>query len=218
MCQKQFHATPAHVYQNYQSQVRLMVKMRFLLGIASRIAETNGVVGFPQVRELLGTLAAQNTMVDALVHAMEIKGRMRGPYFVPDAHTLYSAQVLTQQLYAQVMITLRELAGGAMIMLPSSVQDFAHAELAALIGKTQQSPAASSEDRVKFFKLAWDAVGSEFASRHTQYEMFYAGANFVTKGHSFRTFDWDRCTQLVDRMLDGYSLGDELSPSKPLAA
>jgi 4-hydroxyphenylacetate 3-monooxygenase len=218
MCQKQFHATPAHVYQNYQSQVRLMVKMRFLVGIASRIAETNGVVGFPQVRELLGTLAAQNTMVDALVHAMEIKGGMHGPYFVPDAHTLYSAQVLTQQLYAQVMITLRELAGGAMIMLPSSVQDFAHAELAALIGKTQQSPAASSEDRVKFFKLAWDAVGSEFASRHTQYEMFYAGANFVTKGHSFRTFDWDRCTQLVDRMLDGYSLADELSPSKPLAA
>ena len=32
MCQKQFHATPAHVYQNYQSQVRLMVKMRFWSG------------------------------------------------------------------------------------------------------------------------------------------------------------------------------------------
>ena len=218
MCQKQFHATPAHVYQNYQSQVRLMVKMRFLVGIAKRIAETNGVVGFPQVKELLGSLAAQNTMVDALVHAMELKGRMHGAYFVPDTHTLYSAQVLTQQLYAQVMIALRELAGGAMIMLPSSVQDFANSELRALIDKTQQSPVASSEGRVKFFKLAWDAVGSEFASRHTQYEMFYAGANFVTKGHSYRTFDWDRCTQLVDRMLDSYSLEDELALSEPLAA
>jgi 4-hydroxyphenylacetate 3-monooxygenase len=218
MCQKQFHATPAHVYQNYQSQVRLMVKMRFLVGIARRIAETNGVVGFPQVKELLGSLAAQNTMVDALVHAMEIKGHRRGAYFVPDPHTLYSAQVLTQQLYAQAMIALRELAGGGMIMLPSSIQDFASPELRALIDKTQQSPVSSSEDRVKFFKLAWDAVGSEFASRHTQYEMFYAGATFVTKGHSFRTFDWDRCTQLVDRMLDSYSLGDELSLTKPLAA
>ena len=218
MCQKQFHATPAHVYQNYQSQVRLMVKMRFLVGIARRIAETNGVIGFPQVKELLGSLAAQNTMVDALVHAMEIKGRRYGAYFVPDPHTLYSAQVLTQQLYAQAMIALRELAGGGMIMLPSSIQDFASPELRALIDKTQQSPVSSSEDRVKFFKLAWDAVGSEFASRHTQYEMFYAGATFVTKGHSFRTFDWDRCTQLVDRMLDSYSLEDELSLSEPLAA
>lgn len=218
MCQKQFHATPAHVYQNYQSQIRLMVKMRFLVGIAKRIAETNGVISFPQVKETLGSLAAQNTMVDALVHSMEVKGRMRGDYFIPDGHTLYSAQVLTQQLYAQVMVTLRELAGGGLIMLPSSVSDFANGELRDLIGKTQQSPVASSEGRVKFFKLAWDAVGSEFASRHTQYEMFYAGATFVTKGHSYRTFDWDRCTQLVDYMLDSYSLEDELSNEKQTAA
>jgi 4-hydroxyphenylacetate 3-monooxygenase len=167
MCLKQFHATPAHVYQNYQAQIRLMVKMRFLVGIAKRIAETNGVISFPQVKETLGLLAAQNTMVDALVHAMEVKGRMRDGYFVPDGHTLYAAQVLTQQLYAQVMTTLRELAGGGLIMLPSSVSDFANSELRGLIEKTQQSPVASSEGRVKFFKLAWDAVGSEFASRHT---------------------------------------------------
>lgn len=218
MCQKQFHATPAHVYQNYQAQIRLMVKMRFLLGIARRIAETNGIIGFPQVNETLGMLAAQNTMVDALVHAMEVKGTMQGDYFIPDSHTLYSAQVLTQQLYGQVITALRELAGGGLIMLPSSVRDFAHDELRGLIGKTQQSPVCSSEGRVKFFKLAWDAVGSEFASRHAQYEMFYAGAGFVTKGHSFRTFDWDRCTGLLDRMLDSYSLADELASGKPMAA
>jgi 4-hydroxyphenylacetate 3-monooxygenase len=211
MTAKQFHATPAHVYQNYQAQVRLMVKMRFLMGIARRTAETNGTLAFPQVRETLGTLAAQNTMVDALVHSMEVKGRMHGEYFIPDRHTLYSAQVLTQQLYGQVIMSLRDLAGGGLIMLPSSIADFADPELRRLIGKTQQSPASSSEGRVKFFKLAWDAVGSEFASRHTQYEMFYAGASFVTKGHSFRTFDWDRCTQMVDTMLDSYSLDDELA-------
>ena len=218
MCQRQFHATPAHVYQNYQAQVRLMVKMRFLLGIAKRIAETNGVIGFPQVRETLGLLAAHSAMVDALVHAMEVKGEMRCGYFVPDAHTLYAAQVLTQQLYAEVITELRNLAGGGLIMLPSSVQDFADMELRGLIGKTQQSPAASSEGRVKFLKLAWDAIGSEFASRHAQYEMFYAGATFVTKGHSFRTFDWDRSTQLVDRMLDSYSLEDEVPGGRPIAA
>lgn len=218
MCQRQFHATPAHVFQNYQAQVRLMVKMRFLVGLARRIAETNGVIAFPPVREALGALAAQSTMVDALVHAMEIKGAMHGAYFVPDAHTLYSAQVLTQQMYAQVIVALRELAGGGLIMLPSSVLDFADPELRHLIDRTQQSPAASSEGRVKFFKLAWDAIGSEFASRHTQYEMFYAGATFVTKGHSFRTLDWDRCTRLVDQMLDSYSLEDEIERGALVAA
>ena len=101
MCQKQFHATPAHVYQNYQAQIRLAVKLRFLLGIAHRIADINGIVGFPQVREMLGQLAAEAGMVDAFVAAMEAKGTMHGAYFVPDRHTLYAAQTLTQQLYCQ---------------------------------------------------------------------------------------------------------------------
>ncbi|MFP6747147.1 MAG: 4-hydroxyphenylacetate 3-hydroxylase N-terminal domain-containing protein [Alphaproteobacteria bacterium] len=209
MCQKQFHATPAHVCQNYQAQVRLMVKMKFLVGLGHKITETNGTTNFPQVRETLGQLAAHGAMVEAMVQAMEVKGTMFGDYYVPDRHTLYAAQVLTQQLYPQVMTTLRDLAGGGMIMLPSSVADFANPELRDLISMTQQSPVLGSVDRVKFFKLAWDAVGSEFASRHTQYEMFFVGATFVTKNHSYRTYDWEHGKGLVDRLLDSYSLNDE---------
>jgi 4-hydroxyphenylacetate 3-monooxygenase len=218
MCQKQFHATPAHVYQNYQAQVRLVAKLRFLLGIGHRIAETNGIINFPQVRETLGQLAAEVGMVDGMVAAMEAKGRQQGRYFVPDRHTLYSAQVITQQLYGRFITAIRELAGGGLIMLPSSVDDFANPELAGLIDKTQQSPAADSRSKVKFYRMAWDALGSEFASRHAQYEMFYAGASFVTKGHSFRTFDWKRSSEMVDRFMSGYDLDAVLKDRKPAAA
>ena len=217
MCQKQFHATPAHVYQNYQSMVRLSVKVRFLAGIARRIADMNGIVGFPQVRETLGQLAAEASMVDALVAAMEAKGTKHGRYFIPDRHTLYAAQTLTQQLYPKLVNTLRELAGGGMIMLPSSVEDFQNPEIAALIAKTQQSPAATATDKVKFYKLAWDAVGSEFGSRHQQYEMFYAGASFVVKNHSFRTYDWAAAEGLLDRMLGSYALENDLERLKVVA-
>ena len=221
MCQKQFHATPAHVYQNYQAMIRLSVKLRFLAGIAHRIADTNGIAGFPQVREMLGQLAAEVSMVEAFVVAMETKGQPRGPYFVPDRQMLYAAQTLTQQLYAKIINALRELAGGGMIMLPSSVKDFNNPELARLIGKTQQSPAAGAVDKVKFYKLAWDAVGSEFASRHSQYEMFFAGATFVTKGHAYRTYDWKNAAALLDKMLSSYELADELTntsnPDSPRA-
>jgi 4-hydroxyphenylacetate 3-monooxygenase len=200
----QFHETPAHVYQNYQAQVRLSVKMRFLAGLAHRIAETNGLFAIPQVREMLGQIAAETNLVHSLVAAMEAKGSMVGDYYIPDRSTLYTAQVLTQQLYPVFAGRIRELAGGGMIMLPSSHADYDNEELRGLIAKTQQSPVASADERVKLFKLAWDAVGSEFGSRHQQYEMFYAGATFVTKGHSFRTFDWEAATGLVDSMLSGY--------------
>jgi 4-hydroxyphenylacetate 3-monooxygenase len=214
MVQRQFHATPAHVFQNYQCQIRLMVKMRFLAGLAIGVARTNGIIGFPQVREALGQIAAEAQMVDALVRSMEIKGHRVGSYFVPDAHTLYSAQVLTQQLYSKVVNSIRDLAGGGLIMLPSSVHDFDDPYLRGIIEKTQKSPVATSEERVKFLKLVWDAIGSEFGSRHTQYEMFYAGATFVTKNHSFRSYDWGGASGLVDRCLSSYSLEAELAHGK----
>lgn len=210
MVGKQFHATPAHVYQNYQCQVRLMVKLRFLVGIALKITEINGTNGFPQVREALGQLAAEAAMIEAWVNGMEAKGALENGYFIPDRSLMYGSQVITQQLYGKVLNTLRELAGGGMIMLPSSIHDFENPLLADIIAKTQRSPVCDAEERVKFFKLAWDAVGSEFASRHNQYEMFYAGASFVTKGHAYRNYDWNRASGLVERMLGSYSLEESL--------
>jgi 4-hydroxyphenylacetate 3-monooxygenase len=204
MTLKQFHGTPAHVYQNYQCQIRLLVKMRFLAGLAHRIAEANGIMAFPQVRETLGQIAAEVGLVDGLLHGMEAKGQHAGPYFVPDRHLLYSAQTLTQQLYPKVITAIRELAGGGLIMLPSSIADFDNPQIAGLIHRTQKSPVFTPQERVKFFKLAWDALGSEFASRHTQYEMFYAGASFVTRGHAYRTFDWSKCTSTVDKVMASY--------------
>ena len=68
---------------------------------------------------------------------------------MPHRHTLYAAQVITQKLYGKVISALRELAGGGLIMQPSSVRDFANPELAALIEPTQQSPAADARSKVK---------------------------------------------------------------------
>src|SRR5205809_964619 len=109
MCQKQFQATPAHVYQNYQCQVRLMVKLRFFAGLGRKIAAALGTDGLPQVRETLGQLAADAAMVEGMVSAMEIKGERWGAYFMPNRHMLYATLALTQQLYPRIITTLREL-------------------------------------------------------------------------------------------------------------
>jgi 4-hydroxyphenylacetate 3-monooxygenase len=156
-------------------------------------------------------LAAEVGMVNAMLSGMEASGSQLGEWYVPNKHFMYSAQVLTQDLYPRVIRTIRELAGGALIMLPSSVLDFANPEMTAIINKTQRSATMAPEQKVKFLKAAWDAVGSEFGSRHTQYEMFYAGARFVTCAHSFRTFDWKSAGGLVDALLSSYDVQSELA-------
>ena len=210
MCRAQFHDTPGHSYQNYQSQIRLSVKIKFLTGLAHRLTEAIGTTNIPSVREQLGYLAAQTSMVNAMLAGMEAEGSMRGEWYVPNKHYMYSAQVLTQDLYPRIVNTLRDLSGGALIMLPSSFHDFADPHIKRIIEVTQRAAKMTSEEKVKFLKAAWDAIGSEFGSRHTQYEMFYAGARFVTSGHSYRTFDWDGATGMVDGLLNTYQLADEL--------
>jgi len=208
MAQDQWHAIPTHVYQNYQCQIRLTVKLRFLLGLARKIADTNGITAFPPVRETLGQLAAEVTMVEGLVAGMEAAGNHYGQYWIPNRRMLYSAQVLTQQLYPNFIKTIRELAGGRLIMVPSSVSDLQSEVTANFVSRFQSSPVTDATGRVKLMKLAWDALGSEFASRHLQYEMFYAGAPLVTRGHAYRTGEWDAMTGMVDAYLNSYDLED----------
>jgi 4-hydroxyphenylacetate 3-monooxygenase len=205
MCRAQFHDTPGHISQNYQAQVRWVVKMKFLLAIARRITETIGTIKLPPVAEKLGQMSAQVAVAEGLLYGMEASGTQYGDFFVPNKNLVYTAQVYTQDIYPKFVNEIRELAGGGLIMLPSSAADLGLAEIAPYLAATQVSSREGEDayDRMKLMKLAWDAVGSEFASRHTQYEMFYAGAQFVTAGHSFRTYDWGGADDILSRVMDG---------------
>ncbi|PLZ02845.1 4-hydroxyphenylacetate 3-monooxygenase [Burkholderia sp. WAC0059] len=198
---RQWSDTPAHVYQNYQAQIRLSVKLQFLAGLAHRIAETTGSIDIPQVKGQIGRLAAQATLVEGLVSGMEAAALRVGDYVVPNAAMLYAAQTLTQELYPAFIQTIREISGGGLIMLPSSAADFENPAIAAMIDATQVSSATDSLGRVRLFKLAWDAIGSEFASRHLQYEMFYAGSAYVNHGNMYRHYDWPAALGQVDAAL-----------------
>ena len=194
---KIFHEAAGALMMAYHGTVRLQTKLNFLLGITRKICESGGIIGMPQIQQELGVLAAQALMAESMMLAMETKGTMVDGYFQPDRAMSAAARALCQDMYPAFVTTIRKLAGGGVIMLPSSEKDYGNPELADIISRTQYSAIGDAEDRVKLMKLAWDATGSEFGSRHTQYEMFYSGALFVSQAAAFRTFDWSKGTELV---------------------
>jgi len=211
LVQAQFHGTYAETLHSLQSQARLVVKMRFMVGVARRITETIGTINFPPVQQTLGWLSMKVTMVDAAFRAALHDPTEYNGYVVPRKETLYGVMAYTQDLYAKFLQEIKELSGGGLIMLPSSADDFAEPEMKSIIEQTQRSSVTDAEGRVKLMKLAWDAVGSEFASRHALYEMFYAGPPFVARDRCFRSFDWDSGTRLVDDLMASYSLEDSIT-------
>jgi 4-hydroxyphenylacetate 3-monooxygenase len=92
------------------------------------------------------------------------------------------------------------------IQLPASYKELIDDRTRDDMARYVQSPGYPVEERVKLFKLAWDVVGSEFAGRHHQYEMFYAGAPFVAKGYAYRNYGYEDAARAVDVFLGSYNL------------
>lgn len=203
----QFFESPAHALGNNQAQIRFATKLQFLAGLARRVTEMNGVVHLPPVQGELGEIAGHAATVQGLVYAQEANCVIdRNGVARPGPAELYANMTFQSQVYPRVLNKIRELCGGGLIQLPSSVADYDHPEIAADLERYVRSTDVPSRDRVKLLKLAWDAVGSEFASRHHQYEMFYAGAPFIVKGHMFRNYDFVEADRLVDSVMSGYDL------------
>jgi 4-hydroxyphenylacetate 3-monooxygenase len=204
---RQFFDTGAHVMGNSQAQIRFVVKLQFLLGLARKIAAVIGIDAIPDVQTKLGELASLASLVESAVLAAEYQAAPdANGMWRPQARALYGAMGLQAELYPRVLATLRELAGGGVLQLPASVKDMTDPDARDDIDRYVRSPGVSAEERVKFFKLVWDAVGSEFAGRHHQYELFYAGAPFVAKGYAYRNYGYEQPVADVEAFLASYTL------------
>lgn len=202
---RQFFDTGAHVLGNWQAQIRLSVKLQFLVGLARKIAAVNGIDRIPSVTERLGELASIAAIVESGVIAAEHTAAPDDAgFWRPGSRALYGSMGLQSEFYPRVIAILRELVGAGVLQVPASVADMRSTATRPDIDRYVRSPGVDAEERVKLFKLAWDAFGSEFGGRHQQYEMFYAGAPFVARGYAFRNYGFDQAVQEVEEFLAGY--------------
>jgi len=201
----QFSVTSAHVLGNTQSHIRSWAKLQFLVGLVKRCMDLSGRSANPETIAQLGDLATRVSLVEGMILAAETAAEPdRFGVMRPKDSLLYASQVFQQAMYPALLQQLRGLMGGSLIQLPSSVSELRAPEATADMERYVRWPKASGQERIKLLKLLWDAVGSEFGSRHLQYEMFYAGEPSSIQGREFRTFDWAAAEALVDRCLGAY--------------
>lgn len=203
---KQFFDTGAHALGNWQAQTRFMVKLQFIAAIAAKVTNMIGTDKIPGVQEKLGELAALVGSVESALLAAEYTAAPDDSgMMIPGKQALYCAMGLQSETYPRVIQILRDLVGGGVLQLPSSAQDLLSDVTRSDVERYVQSPGVSSEERVKLFKLAWDVIGSEFAGRHQQYELFYAGAPFVVRGvYTYRHYPYQKHVAGLDSFLSSY--------------
>jgi 4-hydroxyphenylacetate 3-monooxygenase len=204
----QFSETSAHTLGNLQAHIRFWAKLQFLVGLVKRISDANGQTAKPDIQALLGELAARVSLVEGLILAAEGKASL-DQYGVmrPDPAMVYANYIHQGAMYPEIITTVRGMMGGSVIQLPSSEGELMNAGTAADFDRYVRWPETPATERIKLLKLLWDFIGSEFGSRHIQYEMFYAGEPPVVRLREYRNFDWAGAQRLVDDCLGSYDLG-----------
>jgi 4-hydroxyphenylacetate 3-monooxygenase len=205
---------PASGFMNrytLQAATRLAVKFDFVCGLIAQALEANGTAEFRGVQAQLGELMAWGTLMWALSAALALDPQ-EGPggSVVPKAEFAVLVRLFGAMSWPKVEEVVAQTLGGSPLVTPSSSRDLRNEELRPLIDRFYRGSTGSAHDRIKLFKLLWDAVGSEFGARHTLYERNYGGNHEQVRldmlGFSRRRGRVDEMRALVQQCLDEYDL------------
>jgi 4-hydroxyphenylacetate 3-monooxygenase len=170
---------PASGFMNrytLQAGTRLAIKLDFVCGLIARALEANGTAEFRGVQAQLGELMGWGNLMWALTAALALDPQ-EGPggMKIPKLEYAVLVRLFGAMAWPKVEEVVGQTLGGSPLLTPSSAKDLQDEELRPLIDRFYRGSTGSAYDRVKLFKLIWDAVGSEFGARHTLYERNYGG-------------------------------------------
>jgi 4-hydroxyphenylacetate 3-monooxygenase len=187
-------------YSALQAVTRGMVKLRFLAGLASYLAETIGRDSALHVRAQIGELVANAEMVGALVRAGAQEVTWSATRAMPHRGLAAALWVFMPQAQRLAIEVIRQLSGSGLIMTPTG-DDFANPEIAVYLEIYLRGKNVAARDRVQLFKLAWDLIGQPFGSRQLQYEWFYAGDPYLSRARFYSSPVTNEYKAMVTRIL-----------------
>jgi 4-hydroxyphenylacetate 3-monooxygenase len=210
-----FYDTLAHTLGNAQAHIRLLAKLRLMLGVVQKVAEANGIAQIPAVRERLAVIAVRLGVLEGLIRGQEVEPHVvDNGYLCQNKQTMYATMAWSSEEYPHIVENVRELLGSAPFQMPADVSALADPAASEIFSEFTMLEGEALDERYKLMKLAWDLVGSEFANRHLQYEMFYAGPKHVTRGRASHFFGWPVAIAAAERALSEYQVErPEVAPS-----
>lgn len=190
---------------------RFAVKMDFLVGLLTRALEITGASSFHGVKSQLGEVIAWRNAFWALSDAMAKSSIPWNGMVRPDPHFAGAYRVLNQIAMPKVKNIIEQIVASGLIYLNSHAVDFKTPEISGYLDTyLRGSGGADAQERVKVMKMLWDAIGTEFGSRHELYEINYIGSNDATRQTNLfaaqGTGMLDECKAFAQTAMDEYDL------------
>lgn len=202
---------------NFQASIRLATKLDFCIGLLQHGTAATGTREFRGVQADIGELVAMRDLIWALSTAMAHDPEQGiGDSVVPRLQTAAAARLYMTNAWQRVRDIFERTLAGAPTYTVSGPADLASPELEGVIERYYRGTGMGGPERIKLFKLIWDALYSEFAGRHALYERNYAGNQDQQRLDALRWSqlrgDAARRDALVEACLADYDLTGWLAP------
>jgi len=155
--------TNAHTHMLHQNVVRRAAKSEFMLGIAVRMAQIDGV-NSAKTREQIVQMNATADRIRACISAAEADAALdKWGIMTPSRIPLDEAQQVFADQHPQMIETIRAIGSSNLVATPSE-RDL-DSPMRTDIDRYYAARDADARERVALHRLAWDATGSAFAGR-----------------------------------------------------
>lgn len=209
MCNAFYADTSAAVHMTHQVTTRTTAKTEFMLGLISCLTEAIGIEQFPHVQGDVAEAIVVLEQLRALVRASEADAELNAyGVMTPKWEPLNACRNWYPRAYQRFPEILRKLGASGLMALPTEadVNGPAHDDIEAYL----QSATLTGSERVRLFRLAWDACISAFAGRQTLYEYYFFGDPMRMSGALVKSYDREPYKQ---RVRDFLARADEPAPA-----
>ncbi len=180
--------TGALAHMAHQVVLRHLAKTEFVLGLVSLICDAIQIGGFPHVQEKIAEVIAVRELLSAVLRAAEADAApnewgVHTPAWAP----LDTARHWFPRQYPRLKQIIWQLAASGLFGLPTEADT--RGDTAADVDRYLQAATLGGIERVRLFRLAWDAAASAFAGRQEVFEFFFFGDPVRTSQATAASYD-----------------------------
>ena len=186
----------------HQTAVRGLAKCQLMAGVAVALTRAVKSDVHLHVQQQLGELLGYLPLIEGAILLAETNAEPTGRGAIRPAYApLQSLRLHLPKFYERMVQVTQVLAAGGLLISPTE------ADLRSAIGpdiaRYYRGAGVDAEARIRIFKLAWDATGTQFGQRMLQYERYYAGDPMRVGAAYYADFDVAPLIAMVQRALAG---------------
>ncbi len=201
-CNSMARETDQYLHSGHQVVTKNVVKLEFVLGLANLMQHTLGSVQQAQMMQMTAEIIESLETQKALLRAAEADAAPgRWGVMRPAEMPLMVARYLFLQVYPRMGEILQLMGSSSLMALPTEAD--LRGPLADELAAYLDTDTASAEERVRLFRLAWDACCSAFSQRQILYERFFQGDVYRNVVLLNTLYDKGPATEFVREFLDG---------------